>query len=65
MIRMYLSDQILSKVSTENTVRGLWEKLKKISMDKNMTNKLWLKKQLYNLPMSKRGDLVGHIQRFN
>ena len=34
-------------------------------MKKNMTNKLWLKKQLYSLRMPEGGDLVSHIQRFN
>ena len=34
-------------------------------MGKNMTNKLWLKKQLYSLRMSKGGDLVIYIQKFN
>ena len=34
-------------------------------MRKNMTNKLWLKKQLYSLRMPEVGDLVSHIQRFN
>ena len=34
-------------------------------MGKNMTNKLWLKKQLYSLRMLEDGDLVAHIQRFN
>ena len=34
-------------------------------MGKNMTNKLWLKKQLYSLRMPERGDLIAHIQKFN
>ena len=49
----------------ETTAKGLWEKLEKMYMGKNMTNKLWPKKQLYNLRMSEEGDLVSHIQRFN
>ena len=40
MIKMCLVDQVLSEVSTETTVRGLWEKLEKMYMKKNMTNKL-------------------------
>ena len=34
-------------------------------MGKNMTNKLWLKKQLHSLRMPKGGDLIAHIQKFN
>ena len=34
-------------------------------MGKNMTNKLWLKKQLYSLQMPEGGDLIAHIQKFN
>ena len=34
-------------------------------MGKNMTNKLWLKKQLYSLWMLEGGDLIAYIQKFN
>ena len=34
-------------------------------MGKNMTNKLWLKKQLYSLQMPEGGDLIAHIQKFS
>ena len=34
-------------------------------MDKNMTNKLWLKKQLYNLWMPEEQNQVSYIQKFN
>jgi len=34
-------------------------------MGKNMTNNLWLKKQLYSPRMPEGGDLVAYIQRFN
>ena len=62
---MYLIDQILPEICTETTAKGLWERLENTYMGKNMTNKLWLKKQLYSLRMSEGGDLVAHIQRFN
>ena len=39
MIRMCLTDQVLPKVNMETTMRGLWEKLEKMYMDKNMMNK--------------------------
>ena len=34
-------------------------------MDKNMTNKLWLKKQLCSLRISEGRDLIAHIQKLN
>ena len=40
-------------------------RLENTYMGKNMTNKLWLKKQLYSLRMPESGNLVAHIQRFN
>ena len=40
MIRMCLMEQVLLEISMETTVRDLWEKLKKMYMKKNMTNKL-------------------------
>ena len=62
---MYLADQVLSEVCIETTTKGLWMKLENTYLGKNMTNKLWLKKKLYNLRISKRGDLIAHIQKFN
>ena len=35
-----LADHVLLEVNTETTVRGLWEKLEKMYMGKNMMNKL-------------------------
>ena len=64
-IKMCLADQVLSEVCVETTVEGFWMRLENTYMDKNMTNKLWLKKQLYSLRMPEGGDLVAHIQKFN
>ena len=44
IIWMYLVDQVLPKVCIETTAKGLWERLENTYMEKNMTNKLWLKK---------------------
>ena len=64
-IRMCLADQILSEVCTKTTAKGLWKRLENTYMGKNITNKLWLKKQLYSLRMNEGGDLIAHIQNFN
>ena len=64
-IRMCLADEVLPEISTEITLKGLWKKLENTYIGKNMTNKLWLKKQLYCLRMLEGGDLIVHIQKFN
>ena len=64
-IRMCLADQMFPEVCTKTMVKGLQIRLKNTYMEKNMTNMLWLKKQLYSLRMLEGGDLVAHIQRFN
>ena len=60
-----LVDQVLLEFCTETMAKGIWERLKNTYIGKNMTNKLWLKKQLYSLRMPEGRDLVAHIQRFN
>ena len=55
----------MPEVCTETMAKGLWERLENTYMGKNMTNKLWLKKQLYSLRMPEGRDFVAHIQRFN
>lgn len=39
--------------------------MENIYTGKKMTNKPWLKKQLYSLRMPEDGDFIAHIQRFN
>ena len=43
-IRMCLADQVLPEISGETMAKGLWRKLENTNLDRNMTNKLWLKK---------------------
>ena len=42
----------------------LWEKLEKVYMSKSLTNRLYMKKQLYELKMSKETDVRDHINNF-
>lgn len=62
---MCLADQVLLEICNETMVKGLWKKLKKTYIDKNMTNKLWLKKKLYSLRILEGGNLISHLQKFN
>ena len=42
-----------------------YSKKEKIHMSKSLTNRLYLKKQLYGLKMSERSDIRDHINQFN
>eukprot|EP00268_Persea_americana_P044520 TRINITY_DN4499_c1_g1_i1.p1 TRINITY_DN4499_c1_g1~~TRINITY_DN4499_c1_g1_i1.p1 ORF type:complete len:236 (+),score=55.27 TRINITY_DN4499_c1_g1_i1:1231-1938(+) len=53
------------KIMEEESTKGLWEKLEKLYMGKNLTNKLHLKKQLYGLKMEEGCDLMEHMNTFN
>ena len=56
-IRLCVSDSVLLNVSGEATTKNLWEKLGTLYQSKSLVNKLFLRKNLYNLRM-KDGDLV-------
>ena len=43
-IQWYLSDKVMFNVMEEETAKDTWEKLKKLDMEKNLTNKLHIKK---------------------
>ena len=51
MIKGCLADLALYSILEERTPNGLWSKLHTLYMEKNMCNKLMLKKRLYSLRM--------------
>ena len=57
MIILCLSDEVLYNVMNEETTADLWCRLKSVYMTKSLSNKLFMKKQLYNLRM-KEGTLI-------
>jgi hypothetical protein len=64
-IRLCLSNSVLLNVSKEATTKDLWDKLGKLYQSKSLVNKLFLRKNLYNLRM-RDGDLVAdHLNTFN
>ena len=63
--RGYLVDVALYSVLEEKILKDLWSKLHTMYMEKNMCNKLMLKKRLYNLRMQEGRDILGHIQMFD
>ena len=62
IIRRCLSDAALYSMIEERTPKGLWSKLHTLYMEKNMCNKLMLKKRLYSLWMKEGRNVVDHIQ---
>ena len=61
-IILCLSDEILYNVMNEETTAGLWCRLESLYMTKSLSNKLFMKKQLYSLRM-KEGTL--NLQHLN
>ena len=50
-IRLHLSDDVVNNIIDEDTAWGIWTRLESLYMSKTLTNKLYLKKQLYALHM--------------
>ena len=52
-IRLNLSDEILNNINVEDctTAEEIWKRLEELYMAKNLSNKLYLKKELYSLRM--------------
>ena len=50
-IKLHLTDDVVNNIIDEESVCGIWTKLENLYMSKTLTNKLYLKKQLYALHM--------------
>jgi hypothetical protein len=64
-IRLNLSDEVIHNVIDEEKAKVIWQKLESLYMAKNLTNKLYVKKQLYGLQMEENTDLLEHLNKFN
>ena len=64
-IELHLSDEVTYNVMEETTAKGTWDKLEKLYMGKTLSNKLFLKDQLYNLRMEEGKDIMEHLNVFN
>jgi len=60
-----LLDEVLYKVMNEKTTTGLWCKLKSLYLPKSLTNKLFLKKQLYSFRIKEGISVLQHLNAFN
>ncbi|PKA57601.1 Retrovirus-related Pol polyprotein from transposon TNT 1-94 [Apostasia shenzhenica] len=64
-IQLCLADEVLYNISDVETSVDLWRKLEKFYMSKSLTNKLYMKRQLYNLRMSEGANLLEHMNVFS
>ena len=51
-ITLCLSDEVLYNVLNEDTAAEMWNRLESLYMTKSLSNKLYMKKQLYCLRMA-------------
>jgi hypothetical protein len=52
-------------IVAEKTTTGLWTKMESLYMTKSLTNKIFLKMQLYSLGMKEGRKIVDHLNTFN
>ena len=64
-IMLCLSDEALYYMMNEETTAGLWYRLKSLYMMKSLSNKLFIKKQLYSLRMKEGSPILQHLNAFN
>jgi len=48
-IKLCLANDVLFNIVEETSTRCLWDKLETLYMKKSLTNKIYLKRKLYNL----------------
>ena len=60
-----LADEVIYNVMDKEIATGLWSKLKILYMTKSLSDKLFLKKQLYGLRMKEGTPVLEHLKFFN
>ena len=64
-IQLCFADEVMYNVMDEKTITGLWSKLEILYMAKSLSNKLYLKKQIYRLRMKEGTTVLEHLNFFN
>ncbi|PON87731.1 hypothetical protein TorRG33x02_164260 [Trema orientale] len=64
-IYLALDEVVLFNVSEETKAKCLWKKLQNLYEEKSMSNKIFLRKKLYNLKMAKDSSFQEHLSKFN
>lgn len=57
--------EVLFNIVEESTGVGLWEKVEKLYMTKSLTNRIYLKRQLYSLRMKEGSKVAENLNVFN
>ena len=65
MIRLSMANEILSNILDEKTTKLMWEKLESLYMTKSLSNKLFMKKQLFRLMMPEGSYFMEYLNKFN
>ena len=63
-IHLNLGDEVIHNILEAKITKEVWEKLEGLNMRKNLTNKWYVKKQLYSLHI-KDSNLLEHPNTFN
>ena len=63
-IQLYLTDEVIYNMIVEEKAKRLWSRLEMYMM-KSLSNKLYLKKQLYRLRMKEGTAVLEHLKFFN
>ena len=64
-IQPCLTDEVMYNVMDKETTIGFWSRLETLYMTKSLSNKLYLKKQLYVLRMNRWTAMLEHLNFFN
>lgn len=64
-IFMSVTDSVLREIAEEKSAATAWKKLKDLYSTKSLTNRLYLKKRLYNLRMNEGTLVKTHLDEFN
>ncbi|KAK8949495.1 hypothetical protein KSP39_PZI005278 [Platanthera zijinensis] len=64
-VQLCLADEVMYNVAEAETTADLWKKLEELYLSKSLTNKLYVKRQLYSLRMSEGNQLLEHMNVFN
>lgn len=60
-----LTDNVPCEIAREKFASGAWKKLKELYSGKSPTNRLYLKRKLYNLRMVECTFIIQHLDGFN
>jgi len=63
-IQLCLADEVMYNVMVKEMATGLWSRLEILYMMKSLSNKMYLKKQLYELHMNEVTAMLEHLNFF-